>query len=234
MTHDEIRLDVPLAASGALTRTAHQAIMEHLAECESCRADYEELRALYHSFSVSGASEAEEDWSGHATMQEQFRTRLHQDLSTQPEIAGRPRRGPQRRFGWVGWVAILVAVMVGGTITWHQHELALKRTQISTFVADSSRIILRGSVSSRRAELYVKGDRVLVMPKHLPKLSAHNVYEGWWIVQGKARPAGRFREAPTFLEMPVKRPIEFAITIEPSGGTKVPTSPVLVAGQIPG
>ncbi len=228
MTHEEIRLDVPLAASGALTPTAHQAVMDHLGKCDACRADYEEFRKLYHGFSASGTSNGE-DWSGRASMREQFLNRLHQDA----EAKGRQGRGSQRRFGWVGWAAALVVVVGGGTLTWHQHELAINRVRFSSFVADSSRVTLRGSVPSHRAELYVKGDRVLVMPTDLPKLSAHTVYEGWWIVQGKARPAGLFREAPTFLEMPKERPQEFAISIEPSKGTKVPTSPVLVAGQIP-
>lgn len=238
MTHDDIRLEIPLAASGSFP--ASHEVMQHITECAPCRSEYEELRALYQSVqNVPNAQTIDEDWSGHDAMRQQFQARLTEDSTTEanPVVTSVPRRrAPQNPWmSRMGWAAALVIVAAGAGLGWHQHQLAQTRIRISSFVADAAvHVALRGPNPTHQADLYVKGRRVLIVPHSLPTLTSHRVYEGWWITNGKPIPAGIFTNNPVFLNLPDTHPSAFAITVEPSGGTKTPTTPVLVSGAIPG
>ncbi len=232
MTHDEIRLNLPLAANGSLSPDDQRVVMAHLAECPECRTDYEDFKSLANV--IQSTSPAAEDWDGHHVMRQAFEARLEarEDDGHLATVAiVRPK--PKRRLG-SGWAAAAVlAIVVGGTLAWHPWQSGRNQTTIQSFMADAAKVHLNGSDPHHHGFIYLKGHRALVIPEALPHLAQHQVYEGWWIIQGKARPAGTFTAHPTFLSVPENRPTEFAVTIEPKGGTKVPTTPIVVAGALP-
>ena len=231
MTHDEIRLNVPLAASGNLSSDEQREVMEHLADCAECQSDYEGFKVLAEV--MQDQSRASEDWDDHDVMRTAFQARLQgREADVNPKTSASSDRRPKRwlRSNWAA--AAVLAVVVGGTLAMHPWQSGANQTRIQSFMADAAKVPLRGNNSNHHALIYVRGHQALVIPKALPHLGQHQVYEGWWIIQGKALPAGTFTTHPTFLAIPKKHPTEFAVTIEPSGGTKVPTTPVVVAGEL--
>lgn len=217
MTHDEIRNRLPLAALGQLDPDESHEVDTHVAHCAECQQDVNDYRMIHQSLSATA-----EDWDGHQALRQQFSQRLP-----------RTTRHGSRRTVW-GWAAAAVIALSGAGLFTALHHRNGPGTPLQSFMADSSSVVTlaHGGVFSR-TKLYLKADRALVVPAKLPPLSPGHTYEGWWISGNRVKPAGTFGTRPTFLAIPAPRPQQFAVTIEPRGGTPKPTTAVIAAGNLP-
>ena len=92
--------------------------------------------------------------------------------------------------------------------------------------------VRRYTAEGARATLLVDpaGDAVLAV-RRLPPPPAGKVYEVWVIARGQAIPAGRLRGSMTALTRPVPSGAAVAVSVEPRGGSRRPTGPLLFRAE---
>jgi anti-sigma-K factor RskA len=67
--------------------------------------------------------------------------------------------------------------------------------------------------------------------RRLPPAPPGTVYEVWVISSGVTLPAGLMRGAVVALTRPVPRGAAVAVSVEPTGGSRRPTGPLLVRAE---
>lgn len=247
MEHEEFRNNVALYAAGVLDGDERVALEQHLAHCAECQAEY---RGSIDVLQTVGNTLVEPDWSGHASLRESFQSRLTaQTRGTVTPVAARmgDRRKVARTRWWpLAWAATLL-VAVGGWTAAYQTAQQLKHAEAGvsaqTHALRRAETILGMATTGRpvhlsplnapnsQVDLYLAKTEALVWVKKLPLLTPGHVYEGWWIINGSAVPAGTFGSGPNVLRLPSGAQA-FAITIEPQGGTTHPTTPVLASANL--
>jgi hypothetical protein len=106
--------------------------------------------------------------------------------------------------------------------------------QATTYVASLAGL---PAASGSRARVVWNADRrmAVLLADGLPPAPPGKVYEAWVIASGAPVPAGVFRpdaqgRAVHALPALESEPRTFAVTLEPEGGTKAPTGPMVLAG----
>jgi hypothetical protein len=139
MNHEDYKEWLQLSIAGELTNEEDKLLRAHLADCEECRAEHEELQQLLSHLGKSGAREPSErllwearqdllDAMREESLTESVLTRLTQGVA--PSVSG-SRGGPRSTYspgfvhgGWMGWfrgfrlalsgaAAIAVGILVG-------------------------------------------------------------------------------------------------------------------------
>lgn len=126
---------------------------------------------------------------------------------------------------------------LGGQLNQTQSELRRERDAIKLVTApDAQMATLAGTEMAANAHAKFVFDRqtgrAMLMADNLPPAPAGKTYQLWYIAGGKPMPGHVFTpDAAGRAEMHDQVPVEarnaavFAVTLEPSGGTKEPTGP---------
>jgi anti-sigma factor RsiW len=193
-------------------------VARHVAHCPSCQAEVAAHRSAFESLTQL----IEADERGHAELRASFAERLAADR----QAAGRsPAHAIRRRIPpWVGWAAALVVALGGFGWGWTVHQRLDQIRTLMAVVETGRQLPLRAPRG--KVDLYVKGTHAVVWVHQLPPLKPGTTYQGWWIQRGHPVSAGTFGPGLARL-IPPRHPTAFAITVEPRGGTKLPTSPVI-------
>jgi len=198
----------------------------HMGDCASCRVEVFELRDAAASM---GASEA-------LTPPEALKARVLAAAEQQPQLrplvthldAGQKRR--RRRLAVAAAAAVLAAV-AGVTVTQTQGGPELSRPVAAVFHApDAHSAQVRTSNGGTISVATSQRLHEMAVDTHgLPALGKAQVYQLWSIVGGRPRSAGLLTDvaAGRAMGMP-PRGAEVAITIEPAGGSRQPTSQPIV------
>lgn len=251
MSHEEALEELPLYAAGVLEPEAAETVRAHVEACEACRQTLQDLEGTLDML-IEGTIIPDD--TDHARMRNAFVTLLREEshdrvADTGPvanpnrsaqvpaldmkAIRRKPsggREGTRPLSHWIwpaAWAATALVALTGWLVVYHDQG-ALQRSLAMTYVATrgQARPLSPRHDKTARVTLYVGRDSVLVDVVQLPKLLPHQVYEGWWIRGTKATPAGTFRSGPHLLARRFGADA-FAITVEPTGGTSKPTTPVL-------
>jgi anti-sigma-K factor RskA len=216
----------------ALSSDDEERVALHVAECDSCRQQLREAEAVAASLAYAVPA---------ALPPPDLRARVLASVepvvaasapavaapAPEPRPAARPRRGWWPRLSVVA-VPVL-AVAVAGLVVWNvslRSDLSslhgsLRRAEV-TPVGDVGSVV---STTGGRPTLYAS----------LPTVPSDKTYEAW-VIRGKvAVPAGIFEGGGTItltLTKPAKPGDVIAITVEPAGGSKQPTTKPLAAGTI--
>lgn len=230
MTHEDAQDQLALYVLGGMEPQDEREMTHHIRGCSLCQQDLQHYRDT-----VGQLDEAviRPDWTEFATMRSQFQDRLANSPSeVKPTAKTKPDSSPRSWLWPAAWVATALIAVGGWHVAVATHRTLSQSQQMLALVSHGRPVAL-SSVHAQRADvqLYISHAQAVVLVKRLPKPSQGHVYEGWWIVRGRPRPAGTFDAGPSLLRYP-GRAQAFAITIEPSGGTNAPTTPVLVAGTV--
>lgn len=203
----------------------------HLASCATCRGQIDELRvtasALAYDVDPLDAPEALE------------RRIL---LAVRAE---RAHRSSRQRWALpaaaVAGVAAALAIGFGIWATHLSHSLSHQRTAqradaraLAVLAAPGARtIVLRDG----RGKLVVApGGAAVVVASNLTPPPAGKTYEAWVVRRGRARPAGLFRggagASVVALTEPAPRGSIVGVTIEAAGGSRTPTSPMILSAGV--
>lgn len=223
MDHEACRDSLPLWVAGALGPAEDQAVQQHLAACGACRAERDAMTAAIDEFSTAAVAP---DWTDQAAMRAAFRRSL-------PPVEPAPVRPLVRSRTWpVLWAATLLVALAGWGVAAQQGQRASAATQMIRLASAGQRAALTAATyRASQVDLYWQNSRALVWVRRLPPLASGQTYEGWWIVNGKPVAAGTFGQGPHLLTRPLAARA-FAITVEPTGGTSQPTTPVLASTPI--
>ena len=202
MVHEE-------AAAFALDALDHdeaEAFERHLAECPDCEGELEELRFAAAALAVAGEP---------PPPSRSLRLRVR---DTSAQVIPLPRRQRPRLLRTAAVAAAACAVLVAALRPWETGESEVGFRRYAAKGADATLLVSRS------------GEAVLAA-RRLPPLANGTVYELWVIADGRARPAGLFRESLATLTRPVPRGATVAVSVEPLGGSSRPTGPLLLRAE---
>jgi len=155
--------------------------------------------------------------------------------------AGRSRFGSPAGTWLLAAAAALLLVLSGG-VALSQHNraslLAEQNAQLSAVLAAPDAVTGRDDPASPAALTVVTSralNRAVVVVRDLPQLESDQTYQMWWIDQQGPHSAGLMRapppnEAAAVVVEADQDAQQFAITLEPAGGSNAPTTdPVTTA-----
>ncbi len=239
MTHNELEELLGVYALDALEDDERQLVDEHLATCPRCRAElaaHREVAALLgNSASDVPAAAPDELWD-----------RISASLQDEPPVLS-PLHVPssRRRLALLvplGAIAAALVLVVGllaakvGNLDQKVHNLTLQASVSSVLSNPSHKTIELTSTdhSPWQATVILLGGEGYVINASMPALSRTQTLQLWALSDGKVVSLGVLGRHPSAAAIRVESPMTvLMITAEPLGGTPVPTTPVLVRGNLP-
>lgn len=152
---------------------------------------------------------------------------------------GAPRRaGLRRLFGPAGLVAAAAVMAVIGLSVWNA-SLRGENEDLRGELATRQTYELQGSGEAEdvQGEVVELGSgRAVLMAEDLPSAPEGKVYEAWLMHDGVPEPAGTFQSQDGETATPIEGSLEgadaVAVTVEPSGGSSLPTSEPLLTASL--
>jgi anti-sigma-K factor RskA len=94
-----------------------------------------------------------------------------------------------------------------------------------------------GTKQGARAELVtLEGDRAVLVAENMPPIPEGKTYEIWVIKGDTPQPSGLFKPKGNSIAAVVENPVEgadaVAVTVEPEGGSKEPTTDPMLVGKV--
>lgn len=227
-------------ALDALDDDERAAFERHLAECEPCRDEVAGLRTIAVRLADAAAVPAPARMRGRV-MQQISQTPQERDLSRETGApAGRSRGGDRSRL-WLAAAAVLAVICLGtGAIAWSQYRAAqdARATEqaIITVIADpAARVVVSPLIGGGTARLVVSADRAVLAGYAVPGLPQDRTYQ-LWIIRGKVITSGGLGPAGAAAAGTWSRLLDgvragdvVAISIEPRGGSRQPTTTPIAA-----
>jgi anti-sigma-K factor RskA len=222
-SHDEYKENIGPYVLGALPELEAELLERHLATCESCRAEVEELQPVTSAMARS-VTQVEPPPSLKGSLMEI----VNAEAATTPQ----PRR-ERRSFG--SWLAALqprmaaalavgvlaIGVAVGITVD----QIAGSNGSSTTTVAAK---IDRSQMPTGDASLAVKGDNGELRLTGAPQPPAGRVYQLWYQHGKTIERGGTFRprsDGSYQAKLPVAGANAVMVTVEQAGGVPAPTGP---------
>jgi hypothetical protein len=236
ISHADMLDNVALYALGVLPPLEAADVADHLKSCPECRAEYQLLSPAVTA--IGYAAEADGRLAGPSFT---LKTRLMQQVrSTKPGRSSRPARLTIPRWPALIAAACFVVAVAAGLVNSSLRErlgrdearIAQQSTVIADVTApDAKRYAFgHGSVVVRGRHLYLAMHALAQPPKG-------RVYQAWTLPKGskKMAPSITFKPGPTgetLIRLPVSANtiVAVAVSVEPSGGSKQPTTkPIALA-----
>ena len=212
----------------ALSSEDEERVVVHLAECEQCRRKLRETEAVASSLAYGVPQVAPPP---------ELRSRvlaISEPVVVAPAAAAssaRPQRTPARRGWWPRFAAIAVPAMalaLVGLLAWNvslRNDVSANRDNL----ANGAAVMLPGV-----GNVVAQTDGNATLFASLRPAPAGKIYEAWVIRGSVALPAGVFNGGGT-VELHLTRAAmpgdKIAVTIEPSGGSKKPTTTTIATSQ---
>jgi anti-sigma-K factor RskA len=211
----------------------------HLSVCPACNQETRGLRETTARLAATAAAHAPEGLRDRV-MAAAARTRQNQPATTQVKSAW-----PGRRWGMAIACGVLAVALAFGGIAFHtQQQLSQEQARsraIATVLNAPDATMLTADAASRGTATVVMShqDRALVFTAaHLPALPSSERYELWLMGSTGARPAGMLPTPHNGMTAPVivsglRAGDKVALTVEPSGGARRPTPPMVIMLPLP-
>ena len=258
MTQHEAMLDdIAVYALGALPAAEARRIRDHLASCDACAAEYAALAPAAALVGISAEACASEE-TGATTVSPMLKARVmrqvRRDASTPANAPARARIG--RPLVWPAYLvaAACFAIAIFSSLQNLSLMQQLKSTQAQVAAVDHrSNELARSLVDERtaladiasdQAQRFTVADGEIVRVNHRIYLTLHGmaappkgkVYQAWTLPKGNKlmAPSSTFipdSHGSAVIALPVNADVTtaVAVSVEPDGGSKQPTSkPILV------
>lgn len=231
-THEELKSLVAAYVLGAVPPEEVGAVRNHILTCDECMAEADE-----HSRAIDSLALAVEPVAVPAGFSERVIAQIA------PEREGAAAEA-SRRSWWPEWLrargpalaagmAALVLLGVLGT-GWVQTRRDLVRTEdvLSALVHSDDSVELRGERGAA-GELVPTNEGAVMAVAGLPEAPGSHVYQLWFMKDGTPVSVGTFETRDGVLVMELAESFEgyedAAVTVEPRGGSRQPTSDPILA-----
>lgn len=232
MTHDQLRELIPAYALGALERLEARQIEEHLAQCPECQVELRAYNAIVQMMSL-GAPQVDPPPALKQRILEQAGTQAHRSKRSQLLPVWINRLAPV--WGLISLVLILL-LAVSNFLLW-------QRLKTLEMAGNFRLVVLQGTEQTPQASgvLVISSDGLegTLVVEHLPELDPHHQYQLWLIQNGKRTSGGVFSVTPDgYAHLPVSATVpllsfdSFGVTIEPFGGSPLPTGVKVLGGDL--
>ena len=240
--HDQVYELLALYALGGLEAGERLRVEAHLAGCPTCQAEADGLTALMATVASSVPARAPD-----ASLRARVLTRAaaHSPRPARPTVLA---PAPARRRSVGRWLNSAAALLAIGLIAWNVYlssQISTLRQQMLRGQAaialmsapDTTEIGLAGQAnfSDARGKAYVdpKSGSVVLVVQRLEPLGAGQTYQAWIITADGPRSAGLFGVTAggwgmTWLDEPYSAGGAIGVSVEPAGGSELPTQVVLL------
>ena len=223
-------------ALDALSAEERELFRRHLADCPSCQLEAAEFAATAARLGAA-AAQAPPAQLRAAVLDRVAVTRQSPPLTRPTRLRGRLRSSAT----WLVAAAVLLVAVAAGFVA-SQHEratqLADREQQVAAVLAAPDAQFRRDRVGAEGRLTVVASralDQAVVLVADLPALQAGRTYQMWLVTAGSPRSVGTIDEADQVRTLVVRgldgaRAV--AMTVEPDGGSKKPTSPVIATAAL--
>jgi anti-sigma-K factor RskA len=257
MTHDEASELLAALALDAVESDERTAIEEHVAQCPRCQSELDALREVASAIGNSVETLPQDLWTSISSRiyEDQSEPREAplllvgaRDGSTGAKGDSRPSSSARTRIVVSTFSALAAAVIIvlaislasaNGHVSRLNSALASETTDEvhAALVAPDHRLVDLNSSSDQQVAQFVllPDGRGFLVKSSLPTLSSDKTYQLWAIINGKPISVGLMGHRPELVTFTVSgNPAVTAldVTVEPSGGTSTPTSPVVASAVV--
>ena len=222
-SHQEYQENIGAYVLGALPELEVELLERHLAGCESCRAEVEELRPVTSAL-LRSVPQVEPPPSLKASL---MRT-VNEEAAMRAGPVAEPREKRRRRWfeGWsprlaVGMAVALVALAVGIGVATNQGGGGASKTTITAQID-------RKLMPTGTATLEVSGNNGELKLKNAPVPPSGRVYQLWFQHGKTIERGGTFTpkaDGSYDASVPVSGADRVMVTVEDEGGAPAPTGP---------
>lgn len=250
---DEIEMALPALALGALDEDERTTVLEHLDHCPDCQVQFAQYLEVSNQLLVAVPQRMPPPFLKKSLMQrvEPVKERWNRRLANW-------LKGSQTIPRWPVLAAFAVMVLIVSLFGFETLRLADQQTALSTQVAQQQQalLLLTGSTTSMvsmtgtslaaSASAYMRYNpqdtMAVVETINLPPLPEGKVYQLWLIDSAGQHDSGAVFSVPaasngtTLLVIMAPRPMQnyvgCGVSIEPKGGSKSPTGPAVLKGDL--
>lgn len=218
--HDDALLDdVAMLAIGALTEEEAAPVRAHLASCDACRAEYARLRSVAAVLPLAGA---ETPAAPSALLKRRIMTAIV------PEMPAQVRRTRSKGVllpYLLAAACLAIAAIFGGLYASLLHASSDEHTTLADLMSPASQ-----RYAVKDGEVVRHGDRIYLAMRGLPPPPPGKVYQAWTLPAGSKTVVPSVTFAPSGGSVIVRLPVNaasiaaVAVSVEPKGGSKQPTS----------
>lgn len=246
MTHDELKDSLPAYALDALDAAERAAVEAHLPTCDVCRGEVAMLQRVADGIGLE-APPVTPPAGLRARVLGRIPARGTDSLDAWRQIprSAAPAAPPVRRRSWLVPLAVAASLAVAGWALQFAYAVRnenerLRHIQRVVAAADVLRVDLKAQADGGRGTgraFWSRSTGLVFVADQLPALPAGRVYQLWTITGTAAASAGVLTpqaDGTAVHTAPVAgdavRPDAFGVTIEPEGGSPVPTLPIVLLG----
>jgi anti-sigma-K factor RskA len=245
-SHDELFDSIAAYALGVLPPAEAQAVEAHLQSCERCRDEYRALRPAVTAVAYSAEACADAS-TGAVVASPLLKSRIMKHVRA--EAAAQPKRGadvasPPTPSAWP--VYALAAACLALAIVTGLTNLSLNRRlnrDLAETAAQTQTIADLTAPGAQRysfagGEVVTNDDRIYIAMRNLPEPPPGRVYQAWTLARGakSVAPSRIFmpRSGTTVVPLPetAGRTAAVAVSVEPMGGSKQPTTKPIAVVRI--
>jgi hypothetical protein len=249
--HDAMLDDVAVYALGALPRDQARAVREHLATCPECMAEYRRLKPAVDAVAYS-AEACPDAASGAVVPSPRLKARIMDQVrGSAPRISNVGEMRAVRPIVWPAY-AVAAACLAVALVTTAvnislneavssskaqiaqldtqakmlHHKVAAQSTELADLTSDDSQ-----HYTVENGEVVRHGNRLYIAMQSMGMPPRGKVYQAWIMRKGakEMTPSVTFmpdRSGVAVIHVPTQasQVIEVAVSMEPEGGSKQPTS----------
>jgi anti-sigma-K factor RskA len=256
MNHDEAQ---ELLAVYALNAVEGQELLDlerHVDECVRCSSELDALRGVTSAMGNVSEPASPEIWqriSEHLydVVDPSATTRLRA-IESPLDLVGAPiarRETLSRRSRITVAFAAAAAAALVGVLSFSLVQANHHVSQLTSALGVANRgavvaaqaapghvdVTLSNSQGANLATFVLLNGHGYLISSRMPTLSSAQTYQLWGIIDGKPISIGLMGTKPTdvaFTVISALTPSEFAVTVEPAGGTSTPTTPIIASGMV--
>jgi anti-sigma-K factor RskA len=242
MTHDEASELLASLALDAVEEGERRQVEDHLATCPRCRSEFDALRDVAAAMGNSVEPLPEGLWLSIAS---RLPERGDEESPPMPRLFAaasdrrRLRRGPVAIVGALAVAAAAVAAVLGVGLVQANDRAAHSGTgtvAAALQVAGHQVVTLETADHAELARFVVVPDgRGYLISSSLPALAAHHTYQLWGTIGSRPISLGLLGRSPrqaTFTVATTAPLSQLSVTVEPAGGSVVPSAPVVASGTV--